>query len=59
MTKAELIDPMLITCSWGITEGSKIPRKFGITAEKTPEAEVKEKWLVYKGAKLAEIEVKN
>ncbi len=33
-TRAELIDPKLEACGWGITEGSKILREYNITAGK-------------------------
>ena len=31
-TRAELIDPKLKACGWGVIEGSKVLREFNITA---------------------------
>lgn len=31
-TRAELIDPKLSACGWGIVEGSKVLRKYSLTA---------------------------
>ncbi len=33
-TRAELIDPKLKACGWGIVEGSKVLREYNITAGK-------------------------
>jgi len=33
-TRAELIDPALRAADWGVTEGSKILREYGISAGK-------------------------
>jgi type I site-specific restriction endonuclease len=33
-TRAELIDPKLKACGWGIVEGSKVLREYNITADK-------------------------
>jgi type I restriction enzyme R subunit len=33
-TRAELIDPKLKACGWGVVEGSKILREYNITAGK-------------------------
>ena len=33
-TRAELIDPKLKACGWGVVEGSKILREYHITAGK-------------------------
>ena len=33
-TRAELIDPKLRACGWGVIEGSKILREYNITAGK-------------------------
>jgi type I restriction enzyme R subunit len=64
-TRAELIDPMLKACGWGIVEGSKILREYNITAGKIQTGGVRAKKLtadyvlVYKGNKLAVIEAKS
>ena len=31
-TRAELIDPALKAAGWGVTEGSRVAREYGITA---------------------------
>lgn len=31
-TRAELIDPKLKACGWGVVEGSKVLREYNITA---------------------------
>ena len=57
-TRAELIDPKLKACGWGIVEGSKILREYHITAGKIQTGGVRAKKLtadyilVYKGIKL-------
>jgi type I restriction enzyme R subunit len=33
-TRAELIDPKLKACGWGVVEGSKVLREYNITAGK-------------------------
>jgi len=64
-TRAELIDPKLKACGWGIIEGSKILREYNITAGKIQTGGVRGKKtiadyvLVYKGIKLAIIEAKS
>jgi type I restriction enzyme R subunit len=64
-TRAELIDPKLKACGWGIVEGSKILREYNITAGKIQTGGVREKKLtadyvlVYKGIKLAVVEAKS
>lgn len=64
-TRAELIDPKLKVCGWGIVEGSKILREYNITAGKIQTGGIRAKMLtadyvlVYKGIKLAVIEAKS
>ncbi len=64
-TRAELIDPKLKACGWGIVEGSKVLREYNITAGKIQSGGVRAKKLtadyvlVYKGIKLAVIEAKS
>ncbi|HVA99440.1 MAG TPA: DEAD/DEAH box helicase family protein [Bacteroidia bacterium] len=64
-TRAELIDPKLKACGWGVVEGSKILREYNITAGKIQSGGVRSKKiiadyiLVYKGIKLAVIEAKS
>jgi type I restriction enzyme R subunit len=64
-TRAELIDPTLKNCGWGVVEGSKILREYNITAGKIQTGGVRAKKLtadyvlVYKGIKLAVIEAKS
>ena len=64
-TRAELIDPKLKACGWGVVEGSKILREYHITAGKIQIGGVRAKKLtadyilVYKGIKLAVIEAKS
>lgn len=64
-TRAELIDPKLKECGWGIVEGSKILREYNITAGKIQTGGVRAKKLtadyilVYKGIKLAVVEAKS
>ena len=64
-TRAELIDPKLKACGWGIIEGSKILREFNITAGKIQTGGIRGKKiiadyiLVYKGIKLAVVEAKS
>lgn len=64
-TRAELIDPRLRACGWGIVEGSKVLREYSITAGKIQTGGLRSKKLtadyvlVYKGIKLAVIEAKS
>lgn len=64
-TRAELIDPKLKSCGWGVVEGSKILREYNITAGKIKTGGIRGKMLtadyilVYKGIKLAIIEAKS
>ena len=63
-TRAELIDPKLKECGWGVVEGSKILREFNITAGRIQTGGrgkrlIADYVLVYKGIKLAVIEAKS
>ncbi len=64
-TRAELIDPKLKACGWGVVEGSKILREYNITAGKIQSGGIRAKKLtadyvlVYKGIKLAVVEAKS
>lgn len=64
-TRAEIIDPKLKACGWGVKEGSKILREYPITAGKIQtggsrgKREIADYVLVYKGIKLAVIEAKS
>ncbi len=64
-TRAELIDPKLKACGWGVVEGSRILREYNITAGKIQTGGVRAKKLtadyvlVYKGIKLAIVEAKS
>ena len=64
-TRAELIDPKLKTCGWGVVEGSKILREYNITAGKIQTGGARAQKLtadyvlVYKGIKLAVVEAKS
>jgi len=64
-TRAELIDPRLKACGWGVVEGSKVLREYNITAGKIQtgggrgKREIADYVLVYKGIKLAVIEAKS
>jgi type I restriction enzyme R subunit len=64
-TRAELIDPRLRACGWGVVEGSKILREYHITAGRIQSGGIRAKKLtadyvlVYKGIKLAVIEAKS
>jgi type I restriction enzyme R subunit len=64
-TRAELIDPKLKACGWGVVEDSKILREYHITAGKIQtggirgKREIADYVLVYKGIKLAIIEAKS
>lgn len=64
-TRAELIDPKLSNCGWGVIEGSKVLREYNITKGKIQTGGIRAKKLtadyvlVYKGIKLAVIEAKS
>ena len=64
-TRAELIDPLLKACGWGVVEGSKILREYNIAAGKIQTGGGRSKKiiadyvLVYKGIKLAVVEAKS
>ncbi|HNR06321.1 MAG TPA: DEAD/DEAH box helicase family protein [Saprospiraceae bacterium] len=64
-TRAELIDPKLKGCGWGVVEGSKILREYYITAGRIQTGGIRAKRLkvdyvlVYKGLKLAIVEAKS
>lgn len=64
-TRAELIDPKLRECGWGVIEGSKVLREYNITAGRIQTGGVRSKKLTadyvlaYKGIKLAVIEAKS
>src|SRR5690554_4521248 len=64
-TRAELIDPKLKACGWGVVEGSKVLREYHITAGKIQtgggrgKREIADYVLVYKGIKLAVVEAKS
>jgi type I restriction enzyme R subunit len=64
-TRAELIDPKLKACGWGVVEGSKVLREYNITAGKIQTGGGRSKKLtadyvlVYKGIKLAIVEAKS
>ena len=64
-TRAELIDPKLKACGWGVVDGSKILREYNITVGKIEVGGGRAKKLtadyvlVYKGIKLAVVEAKS
>lgn len=64
-TRAELIDPKLKACGWGVIEGSKVLREHNITAGRIQSGggrsrrDIADYVLVYKGLKLAVIEAKS
>ncbi len=64
-TRAELIDPKLKACGWGVVEESKVLREYNITAGRIQTGGGRGKKLtadyvlVYKGIKLAVIEAKS
>jgi type I restriction enzyme R subunit len=64
-TRAELIDPKLKACGWGVIDGSKILREYAITLGKIQSGGIRAKKLtadyvlVYKGIKLAVVEAKS
>ena len=63
-TRAELIDPKLKACGWGVVENSKILREYNITAGRIQTGGRRSKRLtadyvlVYNGIKLAVVEAK-
>lgn len=64
-TRAELIDPKLKACGWGVVEGAKVLREYRITQGKIQtgggrgKKEIADYVLVYKGIKLAIVEAKS
>lgn len=64
-TRAELIDPKLRACGWGVAEGSKILREYRITEGKIEpgggrgKRDIADYVLVYRGIKLAVVEAKS
>lgn len=63
-TRAQLIDPKLKACGWGLVEGSRVLREYNITAGKIQTGGrgkmlTADYILVYKGIKLAVIEAKS
>ncbi len=63
-TRAEIIDPKLKACGWGVIEGSRILREYNITAGKIQTGGrgkmlTADYILMYKGIKLAIIEAKS
>uniref|UniRef100_UPI00404811F6 EcoAI/FtnUII family type I restriction enzme subunit R n=1 Tax=Algoriphagus sp. TaxID=1872435 RepID=UPI00404811F6 len=64
-TRAELIDPKLKACGWGVVEDSKVLREYSITAGKIQtggvrgKREIADYVLVFKGIKLAVVEAKS
>jgi type I restriction enzyme R subunit len=64
-TRAELIDPKLKACGWGVVPGSKVLREYHITAGKIQTGGGRSKKLtadyvlVYNGIKLAVVEAKS
>jgi len=64
-TRAELIDPKLKACGWGVVEGSKVLREYRITDGKIQSGgsrgkkHIADYVLVHKGIKLAVIEAKS
>jgi type I restriction enzyme R subunit len=64
-TRAELIDPKLKACGWGMVEGSKVLREYRITDGKIQSGgsrgkkHIADYVLVHKGIKLAVIEAKS
>jgi len=63
-TRAEYIDPALKAAGWGVVEGSRILREYGITqgrlqgGGKRAKAEIADYVLVYRNTKLAVVEAK-
>jgi len=64
-TRAELIDPLLKQCGWGVIDGSKVLREYQITAGKIQaggkrgKKTIADYVLVHKGIKLAIVEAKS
>ena len=64
-TRAELIDPKLKACGWGVVDGSKVLREYRITEGKIQSGGgrgrsiIADYILVHKGIKLAVIEAKS
>ncbi len=64
-TRAEIIDPKLKACGWGVVEGSKVLREYHITQGKIQtgggrgKKEIADYVLVHKGIKLAIVEAKS
>ncbi|MEQ8358050.1 MAG: DEAD/DEAH box helicase family protein [Cytophagales bacterium] len=64
-TRAELIDPKLKACGWGVVEGSKVLREYRITEGKIQSGGgrgrkiIADYILVHKGIKLAVLEAKS
>jgi len=64
-TRANLIDPKLKACGWGVVEDSKVLREYNITAGKIQTGGgrstriIADYVLVYKGIKLAVVEAKS
>lgn len=64
-TRAELIDPKLKACGWGVADDSKVLREYHITEGKIQtgggrgKKEIADYVLVYKGIKLAIVEAKS
>lgn len=64
-TRAELIDPRLKACGWGVVEESKVLREYNITDGRIQtgggrgKREIADYVLVYKGIKLAVVEAKS
>jgi type I restriction enzyme R subunit len=64
-TSAELIDPNMKACSYGVIEGSKILHEYNISASKiqasgiTSQKKIADYVLLYKGIKLAVVEAKS
>ncbi len=64
-TRAELIDPKLKACGWGVVEGSKVLREYHITRGKIQtgggrgKKDIADYVLVHKGIKLAIVEAKS
>src|SRR6056297_3171881 len=64
-TRAELVDPKLKACGWGVVEGSKVLREYRITEGKIQSGGgrgrkiIADYILVHKGIKLAVVEAKS
>ena len=64
-TRAELIDPILRECGWGVIEGSKVLREYNITqgriqiGGRRSKKLIADYVLVHKGVKLAVMEAKS